>query len=146
MQRTSIFRHSHFLALDWYGDTTAVLVGGSEKSMPAFPHLILEDCTLVRPDNALAVSFASHCAWVKMVGCRHMVMNFTQLELGGDKISTGIICTANHSPTGRLHVDFEDCVLAGGVVRSPRAAATWSRREALTIKEGRLARGLERNV
>ncbi len=27
--------------------------------------------------------------------------------------STGIICTQGHSPTGRLHVDLEDCILAG---------------------------------
>jgi hypothetical protein len=42
----SIFRRSYFLALDWIGDTGAILVGGSEETMPAFPHLIIEDCIL----------------------------------------------------------------------------------------------------
>ena len=87
--------------------------------MPEYPHLILEDCTLVHPDNALAISFASHCARVKLIGCRLMTLNFTQFELGGDKIATGIICTHNHSPTGRLHVDLEDCILAGYSLFTP---------------------------
>ncbi len=40
-----------------------------------------------------------------------IVLNFTQPEMGGK--STGIICTEKHQPTGRLHVDLEDCILAG---------------------------------
>ena len=27
--------------------------------------------------------------------------------------STGIICTQGHQPAGKLHVDLEDCILAG---------------------------------
>ena len=27
--------------------------------------------------------------------------------------STGIICTQGHQATGKLHVDLEDCILAG---------------------------------
>lgn len=27
--------------------------------------------------------------------------------------STGIICTQGHQPSGKLHVDMEDCILAG---------------------------------
>ena len=107
----SIFRRSYFLALDWVGDTGAVLVGGSEETMPEFPHLIMEDCTLVHPDNALAMSYASHCVHVKAIGCRMIVLNFTQPEMGGK--STGIICTQGHGPKGKLHVDLEDCILAG---------------------------------
>lgn len=107
----SIFRRSYFLALDWVGDAGAVLVGGWEKTMPAYPHLILEDCTLVSPDNALAMSYASNCARVRAVGCRMIVLNFTQPEMGGK--STGIICTQGHRPSGKLHVDLEDCTLAG---------------------------------
>ena len=33
--------------------------------------------------------------------------------------STGILCTQGHSPTGRLHVDLEDCILAGYSVFTP---------------------------
>ena len=79
--------------------------------MPEYPHLILEDCTLVHPDNALAMSYASHCARVRVVNCRMIVLNFTQPEMGGK--STGIICTQGHGDKGRLHVDLEDCTLAG---------------------------------
>ncbi len=46
-----------------------------------------------------------------------IVLNFTQPEMGGQ--STGIICTEKHSPTGRLHVDLEDCTLAGYSVFTP---------------------------
>ncbi|MEN6575107.1 MAG: hypothetical protein ABFD90_02100 [Phycisphaerales bacterium] len=107
----SVFRRCYFLALDWVGDTAAVLVGGWEKTMPEQPHVVFEDCTLVHTDNAVAISYASHCARAKFVNCRMIVLNFTQPEMGGK--STGIICTQGHSPTGRLHVDLEDCVLAG---------------------------------
>ncbi len=107
----SIFRRCYFMALDWVGDTGAVLVGGWETTMPDVPHLVMEDCTLVHPDNALAMSFASNCVRVKAVGCRFIVLNFTQPEMGGK--STGIICTAGHKPAGKLHVDLEDCTLAG---------------------------------
>ena len=99
------------MALDWDRDTGAILVGGKEEEMPAAPHLILDDCTLVHPDNALAISYASNCARVRAVNCRMIVLNFTQPEMGGK--STGIICTQGHKAGGKLHVDFEDCILAG---------------------------------
>ena len=110
-EEPSIFRRCYFLALDWVGDTSAVLVGGWEKTMPEYPHLIMEDCTLVHPDNALAMSYASNCARVRAVRCRMIVLNFTQPEMGGK--STGIICTQGHKSTGKLHVELEDCMLAG---------------------------------
>jgi hypothetical protein len=117
----TVFRRCYFLALDWVGDTAAVLVGGWEKSMPEHPHAVFEDCTLVHADNAVAMSYASHCARAKFIGCRMIVLNFTQPEMGGQ--STGIICTQGHSPTGRLHVDLEDCVLAGYSVFTPGEAS-----------------------
>lgn len=113
----SVFRRCYFMALDWIGDTGAVLVGGWEKTMPEFPHLILEDCTLVHPDNALAMSFASNCVNVRATRCRMIVLNFTQPEMGGK--STGIICTQGHKLTGKMHVDLEDCMLAGYSVFTP---------------------------
>lgn len=107
----SIFRRSYFLALDWDRDTGAILVGGWETTMPDTPHLVLEDCIMVHPDNALSISYASNCARVRAVRCRFIVLNFTQPEMGGK--STGIICTQGHQPAGKLHVDLEDCILAG---------------------------------
>jgi hypothetical protein len=44
-------------------------------------------------------------------------LNFTQPEMGGK--STGILCTQGHSATGRLHVDLEDCILAGYSILTP---------------------------
>lgn len=107
----SIFRRSYFMALDWVGDSAAVLVGGSELDMPEFPHLLLEDCTLVHPDNALAMSYASNNVRVKAIDCSLIVLNFTQPEMGGK--STGIISTENHGLNGRLHIDLENCSIAG---------------------------------
>ncbi len=107
----SVFRRCYFLALDWVGDTAAVLVGGWEKEMPELPHVIYEDCTMVHPDNAVQMSYASYCARARFVNCRMIVLNFTQPEMGGK--ATGIICTENHRDIGRLHVDLEDCTLAG---------------------------------
>ena len=113
----SAFRPCYFLALDYVGDTAAVLLGGWEKTMPESPHAIFEDCTMVHPDNAVAISYASRCARAKFVNCRMIVLNFTQPEMGGK--STGILCTQGHSPEGRLHVDLEDCILAGYSVLTP---------------------------
>lgn len=59
-EEPSVFRRCYFMALDWVGDTGAVLIGGYEKTMPETPHLIMEDCTMVHADNALAMSYASN--------------------------------------------------------------------------------------
>jgi hypothetical protein len=116
----SVFRHSFFLGLDTVGDSAAVLIGGREKTMPEHPHLILEDCTLVHPLSPLAMSYANNCARVKLIDCRLISLMMTQKEMGGDKTATGIIRTRNH---GRLHVDLEDCILAGYSVFTPNEAS-----------------------
>jgi hypothetical protein len=113
----TLFRRCYFLALDWVGDTAAVLLGGWEKTMPSHPHAVFEDCTLVHPDNAVALSYASSCARARFRRCRLIVLNFTQPEMGAK--STGILCTENHRPEGKLHVDLEDCTLAGYSLFTP---------------------------
>jgi hypothetical protein len=126
-EEPSVFRRCYFLALDFTGDTAAVLLGGWEDEMPRSPHVVYEDCTMVHPDNAVAMSYASRCARAKFVNCRMIVLNFTQPEMGGK--STGILCTQGHGPTGKLHVDLEDCILAGYSVLTPgkdSEAATYS--------------------
>lgn len=117
----SVFRRCYFLSLDWVGDTAAVLLGGWEKTMPQYPHAVFEDCTMVSPDNAVAASYATNCVRAKFVNCRMIALNFTQPEMGGK--STGILCTEGHGPNGRLHVDLEDCILAGYSVLTPGKAA-----------------------
>lgn len=115
----SVFRRCYFLALDWTGDTTAVLLGGTEKQMPTHPHAVFEDCTLVHPDNAVAASYASHCVRARFQSCRMITLNFTQPEMQGKP--TGILCTQGLSSSGRLHVDLADCVLAGYSLLTPGA-------------------------
>jgi hypothetical protein len=117
----SVFRNCYLLALDWVGDTAAVLIGGWEKTMPRHPHAVFENCTLVHPDNAVAISYVSRCARAKFTNCRLIVLNFTQPEMGGH--STGILCTQGHSKEGRLHVDLEDCTLAGYSLMTPGSDA-----------------------
>jgi len=117
----SMFRRCYFLALDFVGDTAAVLMGGWEKSMPEHPHAVFEDCTMVHPDNAVALSYASHCARARFVNCRMIVLNFTQPEFG--VTATGILSTERHGPEERFHVDLEDCILAGYCLFTPGEAA-----------------------
>jgi hypothetical protein len=111
-EEPTVFRRCYFLALDFVGDTSAVLMGGWEKEMPKHPHAVFEDCTMVHPDNAVAISYASKCARVKLTRCRMISLTFTQPEMIGAK-PTGILCTEGHSSEGKLHVDLEDCMLAG---------------------------------
>jgi hypothetical protein len=120
-QEPIVFNRCYFLALDWDRDTAAVLIGGWEKSMPASPHAVFEDCTMVHPDNAVGLSYASYCARARFTNCRMIALNFTQPEMGGK--STGIICTEGHRPDGHLHVDLEDCTLAGYSIFTPGKAA-----------------------
>ena len=108
----SRFHRCYFLALDGVGagDTCAVLLGGWEKKMPEYPHAVFEDCTLVHADNAVQSSYASHSARGKFKNCLLIVLNFTQPEMGHP--SSGIIC-CEKIPLENLHVDLEDCILAG---------------------------------
>jgi hypothetical protein len=48
-----LFRQCHFLNLDWWGDAGGVHVRGESRTMPACPHAVFEDSTIVGPDNAL---------------------------------------------------------------------------------------------
>lgn len=108
-EEPSVFRRCYFLALDWVGDTAAVLIGGMEDAMPEHPHVVFEDCVLVHPDNAVAASYASHCARAKFKNCRLISLNFTQPGFGQ---MTGLIYTRGDQ-ADKLHVDLEDSLLAG---------------------------------
>jgi hypothetical protein len=106
-----IFRRSYFLNLDIWGDAGAAYVRTSNKEMSKTPDVIFEDCTLVSPDNALQCSFANapqRYSRVKFKDSRLLVLNFSQPH---GTPSAGIICCDAVSQT--LHVEFEDCLLAG---------------------------------
>ena len=105
-----IFRRSYFLCMDWWGDAGAAYVRAHNKSMPATPDAVFEDCTLVSPDNALECGYPGFADYtrVKFKGCRLIVLNFSQPH---GTPSRGVI----HTPLDgkQLHVDLEDCVLMG---------------------------------
>ena len=115
----SLFRRCYLLALDFDADTAAVLIGGAAKSPPEHPQAIFEDCTLVHPDNAVQLSYASNYARLKLVDCRLIVLNFTQPEMGGK--STGIFATERRDfpDASGLHVDLEDTIMCGYSIRTP---------------------------
>ena len=107
-----VFRRSYFLNLDWWGDAGGVYVRGENRSMPTHPDATFEDCTIIGPDNAL------QAAWpgvdelytrVKFKNCRLIVLNFSQPR--GTPSSGIIYCGSRNGK--QLHVDLEDCTLAG---------------------------------
>jgi hypothetical protein len=109
------FRRCHFMSLDRWQDAGGVFLRAQNASMPDRPDLVLEDCTLVSPDNALRAASAGDsplCARVKLKKCRLIVLNFAQTQFGPDQASSGIIhCNAKDGR--QLHVDLEDCRLMG---------------------------------
>jgi hypothetical protein len=141
----SVFRRCYFMALDWGGDTCAVLLGGSEKTIPEAPHAVFEDCTLVHPDNAVQVSYASQCVRAEFKKCRMVVLNFSQPAISP---STGIICSEKNPKL--LHVDLEDCILAGhhvfGTGKSSEAISytTRGKNQAYVQFEQDVPKGFER--
>lgn len=105
-----VFRRCYFMNLDWYGDCAAVYVRAEHKTMPDYPDVIFDDCTLVGPDNAVQVGnpgFTSHTR-LKFKNCRLIVLNFSHPH---GTPSTGIICSTMKGDF--LHVDLEDCDLMG---------------------------------
>jgi hypothetical protein len=107
-----LFRNSHFMNLDWWGDAGGVYVRGENKTMPDTPHASFENCTIVGLDNALQAGYPGVdqlCTRVKFKDCRLMVLNFSQPQ---GTPSTGIICCGCKDGK-QLHVDFENTTLMG---------------------------------
>jgi len=118
------FRRSYLWALDRWGDTGAGYVRVENKKMPDRPDVVFEDCTLVSPECALKSSnFGFHTfSRVKLVRCRLVVLNFSQPH---GTPSKGIIQSVQEGKL--LHVDLEDCTLAGykvfGVMVKPQTSS-----------------------
>jgi hypothetical protein len=108
-----IFRRSYFMNLDTWGDAGAAYVRAHNPGMPAAEHpdALFEDCTLVSPDNALQVSYPGsrdRYSRISFKRCKLIVLNFSQPH---GNPSSGVVCC---DALGKyLHVDFEDCLLAG---------------------------------
>jgi hypothetical protein len=105
-----VFRDSFFMCMDWWGDAAAVYVRAENPQPNQYPDLAIENCTLVGPDNALQAGNPGFDGYtrVRLKDCRLFSLNFSQPH---GQPSTGVIY---HTLNGELlHVDFEDCLLAG---------------------------------
>ena len=105
-----LFRRCYFMCLDVWGDAGAVYVRAQNKSMPATPDAVFEDCTLVGPDNALQVGYPKFEGYtrVEFKRSRLIVVNFSQPH---GTPATGAVYS---DLAGKfLHVDFEDCTVMG---------------------------------
>jgi hypothetical protein len=115
-----VFRRSYFMNLDWWGDAGGVYVRGANRSAPDYPDAIFDDCTIIGPDNALNVAWGgvdTNYTRVKFKNCRLIVLNFSQPH---GTPSSGIIYCASKEGK-QLHVDLEDCILAGFKVFGTRS-------------------------
>jgi hypothetical protein len=105
-----VFRRSFFMCLDVWGDAGGAYVRAHNKTMPATPDALFEDCTIVGPDNALQVGYPNFEGYtrVRFKNCRLIVLNFSQPH---GTPATGV---AYSDLKGKfLHVDFEGCTLVG---------------------------------
>jgi len=72
-----LFRRSYFMCLDVWGDAGAVYVRAHNKTMPATPDAVFEDCTLVGMDNALQVGYPGFEGYTRVLfkNSRLVVLN-----------------------------------------------------------------------
>jgi len=93
-----------------WGDAGAVYVRAHNKTMPATPDAVFEDCTIIGPDNALQVGYPGFVGYtrVRFKNSRLVVLNFSQPQ---GTPSTGAVYS---DLAGKfLHVEFEDCTVMG---------------------------------
>ena len=114
-----VFRRCYLMSLDWWGDAGGLAAGAYNRTVPAAPDAICEDCTLVGPDNAVQILFPSKYIRLDMTGCRLIVLNFSQ---PAGTPSSGIISSSLADPE-QVHIDFRDCALMGYKVFGTCSAA-----------------------
>ncbi len=104
------FRRCHLWALDFWGDTSGAYIRFENKTMPASPDAVFEDCTLVGPQCALKSSnFGFHTfSRIRLKGCRLAALNFSQ-PVGTP--TDGIIQSVQEGKL--LHVELENTILMG---------------------------------
>ena len=105
-----VFRDSFFMCMDWWGDAAGVYVRAENPQKNDYPDVVIENCTLVGPDNALQAGNPGFDGYsrVHLKGCRLFSLNFSQPH---GQPSTGVIYSTMKGDL--LHVDLEDCILAG---------------------------------
>ncbi|MBI5091156.1 MAG: hypothetical protein HZB26_01790 [Candidatus Hydrogenedentes bacterium] len=98
------------MCMDWWGDAAGIYIRAENPKPNDYPDVVIENSTLVGPDNALQVGnpgFAGYTR-IRLKDCRLFSLNFSQPT---GQPSTGVIY---HTLDGKLlHVDLEDCLLAG---------------------------------
>lgn len=104
------FRRTQMYALDWWGDTAGAYVRVENKSMPAQPDIIFEDCTMASPQCAVkAGNFGFDTSMrIKLKNCTLVALNFSQPQ--GTPID-GAIQSVEQGKL--LHVDLEDTTVMG---------------------------------
>lgn len=104
------FRRTQLYALDWWGDTAGAYVRVENKSMPAQPDIIFEDCTMASPQCAVkAGNFGFDTSMrIKLKNCTLVALNFSQPQ--GTPID-GAIQSVEQGKL--LAVDLEDTTVMG---------------------------------
>lgn len=105
-----IFRRTYMMCLDWWGDAGALYIRAHHTSPCDNYDVIVDDCTLVSPDNAIQGGNYGFMVYsrLKIQDSRLITLNFSQ-PVGMP--STGII---NVKGKGEyLHIDFENCSMMG---------------------------------
>jgi hypothetical protein len=104
------FRRCKFWCLDWWGDACGAYIRAENKTMPNYPDVVFDDCTLVGLDNALQAGNPGFDGYthVSLKNCRLIGLNFSQ-PVG--KPGTGVIYSTINGKY--LKVDLEDCLLMG---------------------------------
>lgn len=104
------FRRTQLYALDWWGDTAGAYVRVENKSIPAQPDIIFEDCTMASPQCAVkAGNFGFDTSMrIKLKNCTLVALNFSQPQ--GTPID-GAIQSVEQGKL--LAVDLEDTTVMG---------------------------------
>lgn len=105
-----VIRDCFSMCLDWWGDAAGVYIRAENPKPNDYPDVVIENSTLVGPDNALQVGNPGFEGYtrVRIKDSRLFSLNFSQ-PCG--QPSTGVIY---HTLDGKLlHVDLENCLLAG---------------------------------
>ncbi len=105
-----VIRDSYSMCLDWWGDAAGIYIRAENPQPNDYPDVVIENCTLVGPDNALQVGNPGFEGYtrVHLKDCRLFSLNFSQPH---GQPSTGVIY---HTLDGKLlHVELENCLLSG---------------------------------
>jgi hypothetical protein len=105
-----IFRRTYMMCLDWWGDAGALYIRAHHKNPDNNYDMIVDNCTLVSPDNAVQGGNYGFTVYSHLMvrNSRLITLNFSQ---PAGMPSTGII---NVKGKGEyLHIDFENCSMMG---------------------------------